>query len=455
VKRRLDIILIAAAALTFALTTSAGGRADGAQPRVPTAPVALYAVPGPEPVSEPSSAGRRTRPSDVLPSAASVETAPSDLAILNDYDLPERTFSAREVVVHYVTRGINAPPLNDDDGNGVPDYVERAAAAADMAVEYYDRRGFRRIAADAGGPDERPDLYVSRFAPGTFGVAFPAADSVDGAFAAVANDLDPSSTASLASLAGTVAHELFHLVQFSYFRRDEEPIIPAWALEGSAAAMERRVLPELADIVSALQLRRWFAAPNRSIATQSYGSQLLWERLDRLAPRLLPAYLERLGAKPVEDAGRAAFVATFARVAKRPFAPVFHRFVLSVADEHGTRIRPVAILGPRAGRVSAVAPFAVHYVRLRVPRRGRFEVEITLAQARDAAGATLTYGMESDSAGRPADQRRVAPSVSHGGRTLTFRIPAAARRSERFVSPQLVISNGAPERAVRYRVTSR
>ena len=48
-------------------------------------------------------------------------------------------------------------------------------------------------------------------------------------------------------LYGTVAHELFHLVQFSYFSRAEEPSIPSWVLEGSAAAMEGRVYPELDD----------------------------------------------------------------------------------------------------------------------------------------------------------------------------------------------------------------
>jgi hypothetical protein len=109
--------------------------------------------------------------------------------------------------------------LNDDDADGVPDYVERVADGADTAIAYFERRGFHAILSDSGGPDSRPDLYLSRFTPGTFGVAFPATLADGGAFVAIANGLDPSAARSLGSLYGVVAHELFHLVQFSYFTR--------------------------------------------------------------------------------------------------------------------------------------------------------------------------------------------------------------------------------------------
>ena len=145
--------------------------------------------------------------------------APSELQVYNDFAVPARAYASRRAVVHYVVLGVDAPPLNDDDRNDVPDYVERVGAAADTAIAYYEQRGFAEILADAGGPDARPDIYVSRFAPGYFGVAFPAADADGGAFMVVSNALDPSAESSLGSLYGTVAHELFHLVQFSYFSR--------------------------------------------------------------------------------------------------------------------------------------------------------------------------------------------------------------------------------------------
>ena len=225
---------------------------------------------------------KRHRPTDAPPGSAVSQLAPNPIQVFNDYVAPPRAHASARAVVYYVAVGVDAPPLNDDDADGVPDYVERVGEAADSAIAYFERRGFARILTDAGGPDGRPDIYISRFAAGYFGVAFPAASSDNGAFVAVANGLDPSPTRSFGSLTGTVAHELFHLVQFSYFRATADPDLPGWALEGMAAAMERRVHPELEDIVSSLQLRRWFEAPQRSITVQSYGTQLLWRFLVEL-----------------------------------------------------------------------------------------------------------------------------------------------------------------------------
>src|SRR5215217_4137091 len=200
----------------------------------------------------PALGAKRPRPTDVRPMPVFSELAPNAIQVFNDYATPARFYVSRSAVVHYVVVGIDAPPLNDDDADGVPDYVERVADAADTSISYYERRGFARIAPDTGGPDARPDIYLSRFTPGYFGLALPAVDAQGGAFVAVSNALDPSPTESLGSLYGTVAHELFHLVQFSYFPATADPDLAAWAVEGMAAAMESRVYPELDDIVSSL-----------------------------------------------------------------------------------------------------------------------------------------------------------------------------------------------------------
>src|SRR4051812_32545218 len=175
---------------------------------------------------------KRPRPTDVPPAHVVTEFAPNEIHVLNDYATPSRFYASQRAVVHYVVLGIDAPPLNDDDGNGVPDYVERVGDTADAAIAYYERRGFSPIVQDRAGPDERPDLYISRFAPGYFGVAFPAADAEGGGFVAVSNILDPSQAKSLGSICGTVAHELFHLVQFSYVAPTVAPELAEWALEG-------------------------------------------------------------------------------------------------------------------------------------------------------------------------------------------------------------------------------
>src|SRR3954447_15476351 len=123
-------------------------------------------------VASQAAAAERLRP-DTVPNPAAEQLAPNAIQVLNDFVTPARAYAADRAVVHYVVLGVSAPPLNDDDADGVPDYVERVGDAADTAIAYYERRGFAHILADTGGPDARPDIYVSRFAAGYFGVAFP------------------------------------------------------------------------------------------------------------------------------------------------------------------------------------------------------------------------------------------------------------------------------------------
>jgi hypothetical protein len=385
---------------------------------------------------------KRPRPSDVP--AAQTSIAPYDFQVYNDYASPERTHASRRTVVHYVVLGIDAPPLNDDDVDGVPDYVERVGEAADRALAYYERRGFRPPLPDEAGPDARPDIYVSRFSPGTLGVAFPATRAEGGAFAVVSNNLDPSPERSFASVYATVAHELFHLVQFSYFGPNTEPAIPTWILEGTAAALETRVNPQLDDLVSTIQLRRWFSATDRSITTQSYGAQLLWRQLDREEPRLLPALFTRLAARLVADEGQHTVTSTYARVTGKQFADAFHRFAVAVAADHADDIELA-----RAQRRAALAPLSVRYVRATLAGAGRSTLIVTFPRGRASASTTLVDRLESDVAGEPPRTRRIAPCVTDGGRTLTFTVSAGPRKSA-----VLVLSNGG-ERPVPYAVSAR
>ena len=377
------------------------------------------------------------------------DTAPSAWQLFNDYATPPRVYVSGSAVVQDVVLGIDAPPLKDDDGDGVPDYVERVGDAADTAVAYYERRGFARIRRDAGGPDGRLDLYISRFAPGYFGVALPAARAEHGSFVAVSNALDPSPAMSLGSLYGTVAHELFHLVQFSYVAPTADLELAGWALEGMAAAMESRVYPDLEDIVTSLQLRRWFAAPQRSVTSQSYGAQLLWRFLDGRAPRLLPAYLAE-SARGRGDARGAGLVSTYERIARAPFADVFGRFAVWTADRYGERITPLRRLARRTRTRGSVAPLAIHYLRLSLSSRS-----VSLRFTRGRGELALTYRLADDRPGDPATAGRLRARPANGGRELTYAIPAALRRSERFAAPTLVVANGAPARPLTYEVAAR
>ena len=395
---------------------------------------------------------KRPRPSDVP--GAQTTIAPNGFQLYNDYPSPERVYASDRVVVHYVVLGIDAPPLNDDDGNAVPDYVERVADAADRALAYYESRGFRAPLPDSGGPDSRPDLYVSRFTPGTLGVAFPAADADGGGFVVIANNLDPSAEQSFASLYATVAHELFHLAQFAYFAHGAEPILPAWILEGTASGLEGREYPELDDIVTSLQLRRWFAATQVPITKQSYGAQLLWSYLDRTRPRLLPLLLERLGAHPAPGDRLHLVRSTFAQVAGAPFAPAFGRFALMLAADYASDVEPLFDLRPRTTREAVIAPLAVQLVRPALPRRGNHVLRVRFPGGRGSASAALTYELENETPGQPASSGRIAGRWSDGRRTVVFAVPRALRIDPRLSTMRLVLSNGG-ERRIAYVVSAR
>src|SRR3954452_16578164 len=375
-----------------------------------------------------SAAATRPRPDAIPPNQVYTDIAPNALRVFNDYATPSRAYSSARATVHWVTDGPDAPALNDDDGTGVPDYVERVAAAADTAIGYYERRGFASVAPDAGGPDSSPDIYISRFAPGYFGVAFPASDADGGAFVALSNSLDPSPARSLGSVYGTVAHELFHLVQFSSSDRGSD--LPAWALEGMAAAMENRVFPGLDDIVTSLQLRGWFAAPQRGVTGQTYGSQLLWRFLDAQAPGVLPAFLRT--ARPVTAATKLA--ATFELLTGRRFESAFHRFALWVAA--GSPTRPTALRTIRTHVTGTVAPLAIHYLRLAGDIRS---VRVRLAGSGGKASVLFERARRP---GLPPLTRQLPATPC--AQSTTWTIPRGGTAT-------LIVSNGGTARTVGYR----
>ena len=394
-------------------------------------------------------ATRRPRPSDAPPGSAVTVEAPNPYQLYNDYATPEQRHASARVVVHFVVTGVNAPPLNDDDDDRVPDYVERVGEAADAAIGYYQQRGFRAIRADTGGSDARPDIYVSRFTPGTFGVAFAEERAEGGAFVVVANNLDPSRGESFVSLQGTVAHELFHLVQFSYYPVDVDPPISSWVLEGTAVALEGRVFPEMSDVVWELQLEPWLAAPNRTMTTKTYSSWLFWRDLDLHAPEVLPAYLARRAAGD----GSTALVGTYARVTGRSFAHAFHRFAVTAGDDYGRALTPQRILsrGSRAFRAS-IARLAAHYLRLATGGNGPRSLVVRLHRP-GALAVTLSYQLESETPGEPARPLRIPARATNGGQTLTYQIPARLRTANRYQQPTLIVSNGSAKNPGPYTIT--
>jgi hypothetical protein len=200
-------------------------------------------------------------------------------------------------VVHYVSTGPAAPPLNDDNGNGYPDYVEQVSSAADTALLYYARHGFKLPLPDVAGPDSRPDIYIDNMAAGVFGLTFPET-AEGGTFVLVSPRLDPRQR-TLGSLRITVAHELFHVIQFSYVTSGR---LPVWAAEGSATALSMLVFPQVQDVAMENYLAAWLNQSwlslydERSGCAHCYGGAWWWQYLARLHPGVLPRYFASLEA---------------------------------------------------------------------------------------------------------------------------------------------------------------
>ena len=132
--------------------------------------------------------------------------------------------------------------------------------------------------------------------------------------------------------------------------------------------------------------------------------------------------------------------------------PAVPRFAVSVTADHGDGIEPAFSRRRGETRRASIAPLAVHYVRLALPRRDGYSLTVTFPRGRGSAAATLTVELESDVAGRSPRFGRIAARRSDGG--LTFVIPASLRANARLARPLLVVSNGGG-RPVVYSVSAR
>jgi hypothetical protein len=298
------------------------------------------------------------------------------------YTVPEAPpFAGARSIVHYVTTGLDAPPLNDDDADGTPEYVEEVAAAADTALAHYASAGFREPLPDAAGPDARVDVYVEDFEdPQLLGIAVPHTRARGGAFVVISSRLDRSPKLAYGSLPAVVAHELFHVVQFAYL---PDGRMPLWVAEGTATTMALEVFPKIVDFVALEYLDLWLREPWRSLHDQRfycdrcYGGAWWWGTLSENDPRLLPEYFERLAA--YRDAKRPI------RLGLKALGEVFRRHGLTLGQAfagfslglYKAGMSPSLAYGLKARarthrtRVRRINGLATHYVGLTAPAGAR------------------------------------------------------------------------------------
>ena len=162
--------------------------------------------------------------------------------------------------VHWATSGPEALPATelaaDADADGVPDYVETVYTEARRV---WSREtgglGYRAplpdggTAGDADDPDGRLDLYLADLGRrGLYGYCAPEGTLMVSrlpGYCVLDNDYAPTQYAAasyLDPLRVTVAHELFHAVQFAYDVDEDH-----WFMEGTATWVEGQVFGALHD----------------------------------------------------------------------------------------------------------------------------------------------------------------------------------------------------------------
>lgn len=342
------------------------------------------------------------------------------------YPAQELTFPGHRAVVHYLTTGPDAPALDDPNGNGVPEYVEYVAAAADAAFGYYATQGFLAPTPDTAGPDDRPDVYIKRLDDSVAGIAIATFAAEGGSFFIVQPNLQHGTAGTVqGSLEATVAHELFHVVQYAYLPNGN---LPRWFAEGTASAMELLVYPDVFDSSTSGFVDKWLAETFRPIYDEEfgcercYGGAFFWWLIARDDPGFLVDYLGRLygydqqgvdvgfGLQPLEEVFK-----------KRGYGGLYDAFTKLARNLYRNGLIPVptyklkARIGEadyRQTRVQVVDGLSMHYIPVTVPANAKELIIGSLTGGGPKPDITVITG--------GPDGRAIKPDVVLKGRGMVF-----------------------------------
>lgn len=385
--------------------------------------------PPPPPSNPPPPAPAPTPPPPAGKNVVARPTSGGEFA----YQVPEQTYASADAVVHYVTTGLDAPPLNDDNHDGLPDYVQEIGTAADAALGYYAAHRFLGVPADSAGPDAKTDIYVKHFrSPDLYGITINPQFAQGGSFVVVSSHLDMSPKLARGSVSVTVAHELFHVLQFGYVPKGG---MPDWVAEGSATAASLLADPKINDLTYVDYFDEWLAQPwrplydERSYCDHCYGGGLWWAFLMESDPGLLPDYFHRLAA--IRASGKSfglgiqALDATMRAHEDGSLASVFAAFSVGV---YRARLSPQSTYYLTAKRrvsshTAYLNGFAAHYVPITVGR-GASRISVQLhTRARKRPHVALIVGGpsgrvvlgSSSSLRSPAERKHVMLVITNTG----------------------------------------
>jgi hypothetical protein len=334
----------------------------------------------------------------------------------NAYTVPEAPRSphcSRHFCVHWVAEGIDAPRLEDGDGDGVPNFVEGVLRVAERVHGVENGRlGWREPKSDGrrGGRRGKTDVYLSQIGGELFGYAAPDRGQVSDprriprrlhGYLVLDNDYSAfefPGTSAAEDLQVTLAHEYTHILQFGYDAYQDP-----WFAESTATWMEDQVFNGIDDYLRYVRrwVRRW-DTPLTASSIKEYGSAV-WNQW--LARRYGPELIRRAWAGAIQLRPGGFAVAAYDSAIRAAGGSVlsrdFARFAAAVAEwRTGEGFRESDLFPdmprqgalPLGGRALTRQLDHTTFTLLRVPaRRGR-AVVVRAAAPRGTASALALVG---------------------------------------------------------------
>jgi hypothetical protein len=327
--------------------------------------------------------------------------------------------------VHFVTKGPDAPSLEDEGGAaGVPDYVEKVARAAERARSVQNGRlRWRKPVSDGrrGGGSGLTDIYIhdlSDFANGYTSTDRGQKGLRRSAYIALHNRLSVDRH-NLESVWFVVAHEYNHVLQDAYDAR-----IGGWMAESTASwiadQLFRRRFPSLTSMQAWVRQTEepiTEGDPQRQYGTAAWNHWLA-SRYGRKLVRRSWASLAKVKPRHLEPA---AYDRAISRSRGPGFSREFARFAAASA-EWRARSFSASWLYPDVARRGKLIPGRARarrldhtaYVLLDVPRSPEGKLVLSAAVKRGTRSAVALVGRRG-----PRDEGEVSRRLEylrHGGK---------------------------------------
>jgi hypothetical protein len=203
-----------------------------------------------------------------------------------DPSLPQGRACTDLVCLHYVGVSGDAPPMASSTG-GTPDWVTLTLTTADATFARMTQLGWPLPPSDRGaGGTPQFDIYLQDLGRrGLYGYCapeqiVPGERNVASSYCVLDNDFAEFPLPPTPSMRVTVAHELFHAVQFGLDARDD-----GWFLEATATWMEEQITDDVNDNRQYLRHGQ-LGDPGTPLDTfdsglGSYGNWIFFQRLSQ------------------------------------------------------------------------------------------------------------------------------------------------------------------------------